>query len=110
MAANDQIISSKEAFMAAMSKFENCKNALQNAYLTMQSAVFTLDSTWNGDASEAFKSQFLKLSNNLKTSDGTIETAVNDIKMVVAGHEEVEAAVQALFDGLEDTTNPFAAG
>lgn len=108
--ANDRITSSTEAFSAAVSQFNNCKNALQNAYLQMQSAVFTLDSTWNGDASEAFKAQFLKLSNNLKTSDGTIETAIKDIQMVIAGHEEVESTIEALFGATSDTTDPFTAG
>lgn len=108
--ANDRITSSAEAFSAAVSQFNNCKDALQNAYLQMTSAVFTLDSTWNGEASEAFKAQFLKLSNNLKTSDGTIDTAVKDIQMVVAGHEEMEAAASQLFSATSDTTDPFSAG
>lgn len=108
--ANDRINSSAEAFEQAVSQFNSCMTELQNAYLQMTSAVFTLDTTWNGEASEAFKNQYNELANNLKTSDGTIETAIKDIQMVIAGHEEITAEVGAMFEAASDTTDPFAAG
>lgn len=108
--ANDRILSSAEAFEAAVAQFNNAKQSLQNAYLQMTSAVFTLDSTWNGEASEAFKAQYNDLANNLKTSDGTIDTAIKDIQMVIAGHTEMEEIMSQMFSSLEDTADPFAAG
>ncbi|MBE5796760.1 MAG: WXG100 family type VII secretion target [Clostridiales bacterium] len=108
--ANDRINVSVEAFEQAVSQFHSCMSELQNSYLQMTSAVFTLDTTWNGEASEAFKNQYNELFNNLKTSDATIESAVKDIQMVVAGHEEVNAEVGASFEAAADTTDPFAAG
>lgn len=108
--ANDRILSSTEAFEAAVSQFNNAKQSLQNAYLQMTSAVFTLDSTWNGEASEAFKSQYNDLATNLRTSDGTIDTAIKDIQMIIAGHSEMEETMSQLFSATEDTTDPFAAG
>lgn len=108
--ANDRIVSDVEAFEAAVSQFTNCQQSLQNAYLQMTQAVFTLDSSWNGEASEAFKAQYNDLSKNLQTSDGTIQTAIKDIQMVIAGHEEINAEIGAMFDSAADTTDPFAAG
>lgn len=108
--ANDRILSSTEAFEDAVTQFNNAKQSLQNAYLQMTSAVFTLDGSWNGEASEAFKAQYNDLANNLKTSDGTIETAIRDIQMVIAGHTEMEDAMSQMFASTQDTTDPFAAG
>ncbi len=108
--ANDRILSSTEAFEAAVAQFNNAKQSLQNAYLQMTSAVFTLDSTWNGEASEAFKAQYNDLATNLKTSDSTIEKAIADIQSVIAGHSEMEDAMSQIFSAMQDTTDPFAAG
>lgn len=108
--ANDRINASAEAFEQAVSQFNSCMSELQNSYLQMTSAVFTLDTTWNGEASEAFKNQYNELFNNLKTSDATIEAAIKDIQMVIAGHEEINAEIGAMFDSAADTTDPFAAG
>lgn len=108
--ANDRITSSEEEFNAAVTQFNTCKQSLQNAYLQMTNAVFQLDSTWNGEASEAFKTQYGKLSKNLQTSDTTIETAINDIKMVIAGHQEATDDIVTTFTNTSDTTDPFGAG
>lgn len=108
--ANDRIVSDVATFEAAMAQFSNCQQSLQNAYLQMTQAVFTLDSSWNGDASEAFKAQYSELSKNLQTSDGTIATAIKDIQMVAAGHEAVTSELEQLFQAMADTTDPFAAG
>lgn len=108
--ANDRITSSKEEFETAMANFSNSQQSLQNAYLQMTQSVFTLDSSWNGEASEAFKAQYGELSKNLQTSDGTIATAIKDIQMVAAGHEAVEDDMVHLFQATSDTTDPFAAG
>ena len=108
--ANDRIVSDVEAFEAAVSQFTNCQQSLQNAYLQMTQAVFTLDSSWNGEASEAVKAQYNDLSKNLQTSDGTIQTAIKDIQMVIAGHEEVTQMLEQMFQAMADTTDPFSAG
>lgn len=108
--ANDRITSSEEEFNAAVTQFNTCKQSLQNAYLQMSNAVLQLDSTWNGEASEAFKTQYGKLSKNLQTSDATIDTAINDIKKVIAGHQEVTDDIVSVFDATSDTTDPFGAG
>lgn len=108
--ANDRILSSTEAFEAAVAQFNNAKQSLQNAYLQMTSAVFSLDSSWNGEASEAFKENYGKLETNLKTSDGTIDKAIKDIQAVIAGHAEMEDEMSQIFSATQDTTDPFAAG
>lgn len=110
MAGNDRILSSAEAFQEAENKFNNRKMELQNAYLTMTSAVFTLDSSWNGEASEAFKNQYNELQKKLKTSDGTIDAAIATFRAVAAGHEEMNQELETAFAALEDTSDPFANG
>lgn len=108
--ANDRILSSAEAFEQAVSQFNSCMEELQNSYLQMSGAVFMLDSTWNGEASVAFKEKFEELAAKLATSDRTIETAVNDIQKVVAGHAEITDEISSLFNAASDTTDPFSAG
>lgn len=110
MAAIDRILTSAEALATAEAKFEECKNRVQTAYLQMTSAVFTLDTTWNGEASEAFKNQYNDLQNNLKSSDTTLEKAINDLKQAKVIYNDVETQLQAVLAAMEDTTDPFAAG
>ncbi len=47
-----------EELVSAASTFRTQQQAMQTAYLQMSDAVRTLDTTWNGDASESFKTQF----------------------------------------------------
>lgn len=108
--AQDRINSSSEAFEAAVNKFKTCMESAQDAYNAMNSAVFMLDSSWNGEASAAFVNKFQALAKNLTTSDGTITKAVADIQMVVAGHAQMEDETSQLFAATADTTDPFAAG
>lgn len=110
MANNDTIKSSAEAFEQAVSQFNSCMNELQSAYQAMNSAVFMLDGTWNGEASQAFMDKFRDLSAKLATSDETIETALNDITMVVTGHANMEASNSNTWSSAADTTDPFTAG
>ena len=108
--AMDRINSSAEAFEQAVSQFNTCMGDLQSAYQAMNSAVFMLDGSWNGEASQSFMDKFRDLAAKLATSDETIETAVNDITMVVTGHANMTQAVSAMFSAAADTTDPFAAG
>lgn len=108
--ANDRINVSSEAFEEAISQFNGCMSELQNAYLQMTNTVFQLDGSWNGEASEKFKKKFRDLAARLSTSDGTIDKAIKDIQMVIAGHTDTTEEVSAMFSAASDTTDPFSAG
>lgn len=108
--ANDKIVSSQEAFETAIAALETCSSDFQMAYLKMADAVGTLDSTWNGEASEAFKQKFEELKTNLKTSDGTLDVGIQDIRDVIAGHLDLEEIMEKFFAALTDVLDPFLMG
>ncbi len=105
-----RITVTEEAFQTALSQFTNCKDKLTIAYLQEISAVFTLDSSWNGDASETFKARFLELQEKLKTSDQTMEKAINDLQAALNIYSETESEASSLLESMTDTTDPFAEG
>lgn len=105
-----RITVTEEAFQTALSQFGTCKDNFTTAYLQEISAVFTLDASWNGDASEAFKARFLELQENLKTSDQTMEKAIADLQAALSFYTEAETDVSTLYQGMTDTTDPFAEG
>ena len=74
----------------AITKFETCKDELQQAYGRMASEVMALNSSWDGEASVAFMDRFSELINNIKTSDATIDQAVAGLKTAAEIYEEEE--------------------
>lgn len=105
-----RITVTEEAFQAALSQFNSCKGNFSNAYLQEIAAVFSLDSTWNGDASEAFKGKFNELVEKLKTSDQTMDKAIADLQQALNLYSEVNADASSMFSAMTDTTDPFAEG
>lgn len=103
----DIIKVSSEAMRAAVSKFKSCQQELENAYLTMSNAVRTVDTTWNGDASEAFKSQFDALYKNIEQTEAKVQDAVDEVSKAAEIYDEAETSLENLFGGLDVGTSPF---
>lgn len=109
-ASEVRITVSEEEFQNAISQFSTCKDNFTNAYLQEISAVFSLDSSWNGDASEAFKTQFNQMIDKLRTSDDTMESALTYLKNALTAYQNVTSEASNAFGAMEDTTDPFAEG
>ena len=105
-----RITVTEEAFQAALSQYKTCKDNFTNAYLQEIAAVFSLDASWNGDASEAFKNKFNEMVNKLMTSDDTMEKAIADLQVAVNIYAEADSAASQAYNSMTDTTDPFAEG
>ena len=110
MAAIDKILVQAGVLVEAYKTFEVCQHDVEDAVLRMTDAVFTLDSTWNGEASEAFKESFNALKSNLQTSKATLDKAISDLKTSEATYDEVETTLQNLLQSMEDVSDVFANG
>lgn len=92
----------------AVSKYNTYKAQLQVAYLQMSNAVRTVDSSWNGDASEAFKAQFDQMYKNIEQTEAKVQDAVDEMTRAAEIYDEIEQANQNTFANLEVGTDPFS--
>lgn len=88
-------------------KFKNCQQQLKNAYLTMSNAVREVDSIWNGEASETFKSQFDSMYKNLEQTEAKVKDAIDEVTKAAEIYEEVEKLVAQMAGALDIGTSPF---
>ena len=91
----------------AVSKYNTCKGQLQTAYLQMSNAVRTVDSSWNGDASEAFKAQFDRMYKNIEQTEAKVQDAVDELTKAAEIYDEIEQANQQSFANLDIGTSAF---
>lgn len=92
----------------AVSKYNTCKGQLQTAYLQMSNAVRTVDSSWNGDASEAFKAQFDQMYKNIEKTEPKVQDAVDELTKAAEIYDEIEQTNQQTFANLDIGTDPFS--
>ena len=97
-----------EELQAAASQFKTQQAVLQTAYLTMSDAVRSLDTTWNGEASEQFKSQFDSMYKNLSQTEEKMTDAVDELLKAHDIYEEAENAIKGQVSALSEGTSPFA--
>ena len=88
--AGERIKVTSSELRQAIAKFNTCKSEMQNAYSQMAMEVMALNSSWDGEASQAFMEQFSELIANIRTSDATIEQAVKGLEVAANVYEEVE--------------------
>ena len=90
------------------SQFKTYQGNLQTAYLQMSDAVRSLDTTWNGEASEQFKNQFEAMYKNLSQTEQKMADAIDELTKAAGIYEEVENSIKGQVDALEEGTSPFA--
>ena len=90
------------------SQFKTYQGNLQTAYLQMSDAVRSLDTTWNGDASEQFKAQFDAMYKNLSQTEQKMTDAVDELTKAAGVYEEVENSIKSMASALDEGTSPFA--
>ena len=90
------------------SQFKTYQGNMQTAYLQMSDAVRTLDGTWNGDASEQFKTQFDNMYKNLSQTEDKMNDAVDELTKAAGIYEQVENSNKSQMASLDVGTSPFA--
>ena len=97
-----------EELQSTANQFKNYQNELKIAYLTMSNSVRTLDGTWNGEASEQFKSQFESMYKNLEQTEQKMTDAIDELLKAHDIYQEAENAIKGQVDALDEGTSPFA--
>ena len=89
-------------------QFKTEQNNMQTAYTAMSTAVNNLQSTWTGEASQQFKTQFESLYKNLSQSEQKMADAVDELTKAAGVYEEVENSIKSTVSQLDVGTSPFA--
>ena len=97
-----------EELQNTANQFKSYQQSLQTAYLKMSDAVRNLDTTWNGEASEQFKTQFDNMYKNLSQTEQKMADAIDELLKAHDIYQEAENAIKGQVDALEEGTSPFA--
>ena len=97
-----------EELQNTANQFKGYQGNLQTAYLQMSDAVRSLDTTWNGEASEQFKSQFESMYKNLEQTEQKMTDAIDELLKAHDIYQEAENAIKGQVDALDEGTSPFA--
>ena len=97
-----------EELQATASQFKSYQSNLQTAYLSMSDAVRSLDTTWNGEASEQFKTQFDSMYKNLSQTEQKMADAIDELLKAHDIYQEAEDAIKGQVGALDEGTSPFA--
>lgn len=103
----DIIHVSTEQLRDTVAKYNTCKGQLQIAYLEMSNAVRTVDASWNGDASEAFKNQFDQMYRNIEQTEAKVQDAIDELTHAAEIYDQIEQANQSSFANLDVGTGAF---
>ena len=98
---------SPDQLVATASKFKSEMQNMQIAHLKMSEAIRSLDGTWDGGASEQFKSNFDAMYNNLKQTDEKMTDAVEELLKANEQFEQYEQQNQQLAASLDEGTGAF---
>ena len=97
-----------EELQSTANQFKTYQSNLQTAYLQMSDAVRSRDTTWNGEASEQFKTQFDAMYKNLSQTEQKMGDAIDELLKAHDIYEEAENAIKGQVDALDEGTSPFA--
>ena len=96
------------AIESGISKFNTCKAEAADAYQKMATEAMALCNSWKSPASQAFSSRMSELIANIRTSDATIQQAVQGLQTALDTFREAESTAQSLLSSIEDVS-PFNA-
>lgn len=92
----------KEKMQTAIDTYKAKKDQMVTTCYRISDAVRVLDGNWDGEASEAFKSQFNNMFNNLKQCETSMTTLIGRLEGALMTYEGAEVDVQSLFEGIEE--------
>ena len=92
----------KEKMQTAIDTYKSKKDQMVATCYKISDAVRVLDGSWDGQASEAFKSQFDSMFNNLKQSETAMTTMIGRLEGALSTYEGTEVDIQALFESIQE--------
>lgn len=93
----------------AINQYNTCRDALQQTVEQMRKAVYALNTTWNGSASEASVNKFVSIHGNLLTQEEPLEKVIDGLTNALNEYKSTESAAEQAFKGVEMAQNPFGA-
>lgn len=91
----------KEHLQDAIENYKVRKDQMITTCLRISDAVRVLDGSWDGQASEAFKSQFNSMYNNLKQCENAMTTMIDRLQSALDTYEGSEVEVERLFVSID---------
>ena len=100
-----KLIMSSEALEAAISNYEARKAAMENTYLKISNEVRVLDGTWNGKASEKFKTSFDNLYKNISKTEAVMSNIIAKLKKALEEYQGASKAAKSAAESLDVGTS-----
>jgi WXG100 family type VII secretion target len=101
----DRITIETDEMRAAVSTYEAQKNIKMDAIASMKSAVETMDSSWDGPASDVFMGAFNLLYGKMMKTEERMDDAINELNRIVEKTEADSADVANVGRGAEAMAN-----
>ena len=101
MAANDKILVSTPEMEATITKYEQARNTLNEAFTKLSNAKEHLDRCYKGPAYLALCAKWLTIYANVKTAETAVESAVKGLKTVIGTMEEHDSTVISTMSSLD---------
>ncbi len=100
--ADGRVRINKEVMQTAINDYKTQKGEMVTTCLRISNAVRELDSIWDGDASEKFKSRFNEMYKNLEQCEDTVNQFISNLETVLENYESTEVDIQGLFEELDE--------
>lgn len=91
----------KEHLQNAIDNYKARKDQMVTTCYRISDAVRVLDGSWDGQASETFKSQFDSMFNNLKQCESAMNTLIERLQGALDTYEGSEVDVERLFVSID---------
>lgn len=91
----------KEKMQTAIDTYKSKKDQMVITCYRISDAVRVLDGSWDGQASETFKSQFDSMFNNLKQCENAMNTLIERLQGALDTYESSEVDVERLFVSID---------
>ncbi|MBQ8088419.1 MAG: WXG100 family type VII secretion target [Clostridia bacterium] len=98
------------ALQDAISTYQQKRDALKMAYMSINDEVTKAHSTWTGDAANKFVEQFAQMYRNLSETDVQMEGAITKLNKVMEEYEAVESRARSLMESAQEGTTPTVFG
>ena len=105
MASNDRILVSVSEMEATITKYENARSTLQDAFSKLQSAKDHLDNCYKGPAYLALCAKWSNIYMNVKTAENAIEETVSGLRNTISQMSDAESSIGSAVGSLETASS-----
>lgn len=97
----DRILVSTEEMLATISKYENARSVLDEAFVKLQSAKEHIDRCYGGPDYVILVAKYLDTYANIKTAENAVESAVQGLRKTIDTMETTESSISGRTAALE---------